>query len=262
MAVAIEKFVELIESVAPKELALDWDNSGLLIKCKETINSVLITLDVTPEIMKEAVERGCDMILSHHPLIFSAMKKIDNDDCTGALVMEFIRNGISLYCAHTSFDRARGGMGDALAEKLGLCDTKAPQGSEDDYMRVGKLKESLSGKEFAEVVKQRLECSILKVSDENFGAVENVAVAGGSGGELLAQAKKMGAEALVTGEAKHHQYLEARGLEILLIEAGHFETEQLFAKQIFSSLQSRLNEVQLHLDLKTAKHVSAPYSIV
>lgn len=262
MSAAIKDVIDLIEYAAPKELAYDWDNTGLLIKCSDRVEKMLITLDVTLEVIKEAVESGCDMILSHHPLIFSSMKSLSFDEYPNSLVIELIRNGISLYSAHTSYDRAQGGINDMLAELLGLIDVRTVGGDGEDLMRIGELKSAVGASELAELVKDKLGSKCVKLTDDKCCDIKRVAVIGGSGGDFALTAKQQGADALITGEAKHNHFLEAKDLGILLLVAGHYETEQIFANIIFNGLQSKLDELQLHLGLKIADSVCAPYSVV
>ena len=256
---SIDEFVRLIESVAPPELAEDWDNTGLLLRCSESVSRVLIALDVTDAVAQEAVENGCDMILAHHPLLFETIRTLDHRSAKHSVVMKLIRSGISLYAAHTSFDKAQGGINDALAEALGLTDITVAQ---DGLMRVGRLQKPCDKEAFLRHVRGVLGGGALRVSQTPVEEVETVAVVGGSGGDLATAAKAAGAQALVTGEAKHHHYVEATAHGVLLIEAGHFETESLFASQIFMSLQARLNEVQLDLALKKSKCERAPYAVI
>ncbi len=262
MSAAIKEVVSIIESIAPLRDAYEWDNSGLQIKCAERVNNMLITLDVTPQTVAEAKENGCDMILSHHPLIFDEMKSVDIDAYTDSIVMQLIKNDISLYCAHTSFDRAQGGLNDELAQSLGLLDIETIQEQGEGVLRIGRLEKFLSAAELADRVKETLLCSHVCLTDVDPGKIEMVGVVGGSGGDFAAAAKVHGAQALITGEAKHSHHLEAKGLGILIVEAGHYDTEKLFSKVLLSGLQLRIDEVQLHLGLKLSKQSGAPYNVV
>ena len=165
MSAAIKEVVSMIESIAPPQLAYDWDNSGLLIKCSDRVSRMLITLDVTPLTVEEAVQNGCDMILSHHPLIFSEIRTLSIDEYTDAIVMQLVKHGISLYSSHTSFDRARGGLNDILAEKLGLTDIETIQGPGEGLMRIGRLKKHNSRDELIDTVKRTLGCDMVSATD-------------------------------------------------------------------------------------------------
>ncbi len=260
MAVRIDEFVSLVEEIAPRSLAYEWDNTGLLLRCGDTVGSVLVCLDVTQAVADEAAARGCDMILAHHPLLFSPVKSLDYSHPTQGVLMSLVRNGISLYAAHTSFDRAPGGINDALAELLGLTDVE-PAGAEG-LMRIGVLPKPCMTELLAVRVKQSLGVTHVRISSGFKGLIERVAVLGGSGGEYAAEARMAGAQALITGEVKHHQWLEAASIGVLLIEAGHYDTERCFAGAIFGRLQLRINTLQLDLGLKMAECTQAPYLTV
>ncbi len=260
MPVTIDEFVRIVETAAPRELAYDWDNSGLLLRCGHTVSRVLIALDATMPVAQEAREKGCDMLLVHHPLIFSPVKALSLQNSADAVLMALIRSGISLYAAHTTFDRAAGGINDALAQTLGLSHVTAVSGEGELLMRVGELGQTLDKHAFIAHVKQALGIPTVKVSAADCGGITRVAVAGGSGGSFIAAAKNAGAQALVTGEAKHHHYIDAEAAGLLLIEAGHYHTECAFSDRIDMSLQSYLNEVQLDLGLIKAENDKAPYA--
>lgn len=259
MSVDIDEFVRIVERVAPRELAYPWDNSGLLLRCGDTVSRVLIALDATPAVAKEAKDKNCDMLLVHHPLLFSPLKSLSFDNAADAVLMTLIRSNISLYAAHTTFDRAQGGIGDALAQRLGLCDVMTVPDAGEMLMRVGELEQTLNKSELVTHVKQVLAVEAVKVSAGDFDGIKHVAVVGGSGGDFVAAAKSAGAQVLVTGEAKHHHFIEAAAAGLLLIEAGHFHTECAFAERIDMSLQSLINEVQLDLGLIKAENDKAPY---
>lgn len=260
MSVSIEEFVRIVETAAPKELAYDWDNSGLLLRCGDTVSRVLIALDATMAVAQEAREKGCDMLLVHHPLIFSPIKALSAQNSADAVLMTLIRAGISLYAAHTSFDRAAGGINDALAQKLGLISISAVLGDGESLMRVGELEPSLDKEAFIARVKTALGVSTVRVSASACARVARAAVVGGSGSDFVRAAKNAGAQALVTGEAKHHHFIEAAAAGLLLIEAGHYHTECAFTDRIDMSLQSYVNEVQLDLGLMKAENDKAPYA--
>ncbi len=260
MPVTIEEFVRIVETAAPKELAYDWDNSGLLLRCSDTVSRVLIALDATMAVAQEAKEKNCDMLLVHHPLIFSPMKALSLQNSTDTVLMALIRSGISLYAAHTTFDRAAGGINDALAQKLGLSHVTAVSGDGESLMRVGKLKPALDKQALIARVKTALGVPTVKISAANCGNISRVAVTGGSGGSFIMAARNAGAQALVTGEAKHQHFIDAAAVGLLLIEAGHYHTECAFSDRIDMSLQSYLNELQLDLGLMKAENDKAPYA--
>lgn len=254
MSVSIDDFVRVIESIAPPQLAESWDNTGLILRCGETVSKVLIALDVTDDIADEAIETGCDIILAHHPLIFEPVRYLDCRSANQHVVMRLIRDGISLYAAHTSYDEAIGGINDSLADRIGLCDVIA-----DGPIRIGNLNKPCGKDEFLSLIKNALGIDCLCVSKTRCGQISRIAVAGGSGGGFTAYAHKAGAQALLTGEAKHSHFIEASELGLTLVAAGHYHTECLFADSIFIGLQARLDEVQLDLALEKSKRCKALY---
>jgi dinuclear metal center YbgI/SA1388 family protein len=262
VSVAMDDFVRIVETVAPRSLAYEWDNSGLLLRLSDHVYSVLLTLDVTQATVDEAAELGCDMILTHHPTIFAPIKYLNYHQTTDALMISLVKAGISLYAAHTSYDRANGGMGDILSKQLGLYGIETVSDDGEDLMRTGFLPLPCGKDELADHIKTALGIRQLRISKTNCDTIHKLAVVGGSGGDFIAAAKKAGAKALITGEAKHHHFLEAAAQGVLLAEAGHFDTERYFVDAIFISLQSCLNEVQLSLDLKKSKCMQAPYEYV
>ncbi len=262
MPAATDDFVKAVESIAPLGLAYDWDNSGLILRCSNEAKRVLITLDVTNATADEAEKLSCDMILSHHPLIFEPVKTMSIDKAADAVIMRLVRSGISLYAAHTSYDRAGGGICDTLAKSLGLSQTEAVPGAGEDLMRIGYLQNPMDKGAFLEHVKQSLAVGTLRVSRSNAEKISRVAAVGGSGGSFIEAAKQSGADALVTGESKHHHFIEAEFNGVLLVEAGHYETERCFTEEVFMSLQSRLNELQLSLELFRANSAQSPYEYI
>ena len=230
-------------------MLMNGDNTGLILRCGDSIKRVLITLDVTSGTIDEAKELGCDMILSHHPAFFKPVRALDFHNASDAIVMKMIKEGISLYAAHTSFDRANGGMGDVLASKLKLKNIETVAGCGEYVMKTGYLKRPLSSDALVIYIKEMLEINSAQISYGGTEIIEKLAIVGGSGGDFINAAKKSGAKALLTGEAKHHHYIEAAELGILLITAGHYETERYFTEKVFMSLQSCVNELQLSVEL-------------
>ncbi len=262
MPVKTDDLISVIESIAPPSLAYEWDNSGMQIRCSDEINRVLIAFDVTTEIAAEAKEKSCDMIVSHHPLFFESLKSMDCGNATHATAMQLIKHGISVYSAHTPYDRAEGGIGDALASRLGLEAICTVSGGGEGLMRTGILSRPMRKGEFLEYIKKTLNVKTLRVSKSDIDTVKKAAVIGGSGGGFSTVAKNAGAQALVTGEAKHHHFIEAVETGVLLVEAGHFETERHFTPEVFISLQSRINALQLDVEIIKAQSVHPLYEYI
>ena len=214
---------EAIDRFAPFNTQLDFDNSGLLIGNKSNaVNKVAIALDATENTIKMAAAAGCQLLVTHHPIIFSPLKSIS--DCDLAYVA--IKSGVSVISAHTNLDAAVGGVNDCLAKVIGLKDIAPLNNSGEVPMaRIGKLS-AVSAKSFASHLKNSIGCGGVKFVT-NSGPISKVAVCGGAGGDFIEAAYESGAEAFVTGECKHHERLLAAKLGIGLFECGHYATEQV-----------------------------------
>lgn len=212
----VQQVYTYMEQLAPPALAESWDNVGLLVDCGRPVTGILTALDITPEVVEEARELGCELIVSHHPVIFKPLRAMGPKDPAFLLA----QNGISAICMHTNLDAAEGGVNDVLAGLLGLTDI-APFG-EGNIGRVGSV-QPMDARTLAQRCAQALHAHVKWVVAA--GPIQKLAVIGGSGGDLLAQAKAAGADALLTGEAGHHDAHDARAMGIGLIAAGHYCTE-------------------------------------
>ncbi len=221
---AIEAY---INAVAPFATAEEWDNVGLLVGSPTTpVSGVLVTLDVTPAAIEAAVAMGANLIVSHHPVIFDGLKSLPSDGMPYALAAA----GISAIAAHTNLDKAKGGVNDTLAALLGLEEVRA---TEDGMCRIGRLPAPLSANELAERTGAVLGTSVRVSGGEDIALV---AVCGGSGGDFIpALAGK--ADAFVTGEVKHHEWLDAARRGLTVVEAGHYATEAPVVEKLARRLQ-------------------------
>lgn len=231
----VYEIAEKIEKLAPKSLAEPWDNVGLMVGDEtQEVTAVFVTLDVTHAAVEQAIKQGANLIVSHHPLLFSPLKSVSEQTVTGSIVRQLIKNDISVYSAHTNFDKARGGMNDILAEKLGLNDIReyaddeciTPEGKAlDNIGRIGTLDTPTEMADFVDYVKNVLGCRAISYTGDLSDIVSSVAVASGSCGDLIYNAYNAGADVYVTSEIKHHEAQLALEIGINLIDAGHFETE-------------------------------------
>ncbi len=220
----VQNVYDTIQSIAPFESQMGFDNAGLLIGSDfQNVTKVGVVLDVTPAIIDQAINQGVDCIVSHHPIIFSGMHSISAQSS----VYRAIRNGIAVISAHTNLDAAIGGVNDILASELKLSNV-APLGLPDEPTpamgRIGILPKVMTDREFAVFVHERLHTRVKYVPTNK--TIERVAVCGGSGADFVDVAMSAGAQALVTAEVKHHVFLAAKEAGFMLVDAGHFETEQ------------------------------------
>ncbi len=261
----IEALLPVLRRIAPPQLAEEWDNVGLLVEPEASeVTRILVALDCTVEVAKEAREVGAQLVLTHHPLFLKPVRRISRSNPDTAAAYALIRSGIGLYAMHTNLDCAIGGVNDALASALGLTDVRPlllpelPLGEETQgFGRIGFLQTEMTLGVFARQVGEKLH-AVVRMGGEKERTVRRVAVLGGSGGDYVKQAKAANADVLVTGEVKHHQSLEALSLGLGIIEAGHYETECVVLEPLITGLQGALKEIQYKVDLLYAKSGRAP----
>ena len=215
------KFEERI----PAELREPWDNDGIMClpDGSAEIYRALVALDVTEEIVDYAIERGFDLIVSHHPLVFKPLASIDEENHISRKLIKLICSGISVFSFHTRADKFVGGVNDRLADLLGMYDTK-PFG-EGDLGRIGTIDEPMELQDFAYRVKQLTGSDVIRYAD-GYNDVYRVAVVGGDGKGYVKAAIDSGADTYISGRIGYNVMEEATEMGINLIEAGHFFTEQ------------------------------------
>lgn len=241
----VKDIAKVIERLAPKELAEKWDNVGLMVgDFEQEVSTVFVCLDVTSENVRCAIASGADLIVSHHPLIFSPLKRIVESDVSGSIIRELIQNNISVYSAHTNLDNADGGMNDILAEKLGLEDvrpfTDEEKADSDGIGRIGKLDTTMELADFVDFVKNVLGCRSIRSVGEPTENISTVALCTGAGGDGIFTAYRAGADAYVTSDIRHHEAQLAYELGINLVDAGHFETENTICEFMKDYLEENL----------------------
>ncbi len=243
----LKDWLAVMEEIAPRALAADFDNVGLLVGTDRTdICQVLVALDCTPAVAREAVERGADLVLTHHPSFFSGVKRILPDDPDTAATFILLRGGVGHFVAHTNLDAATGGVNDVLCGLLGLAE--AGPLPPDGLGRVGTLRGMTGLSDFSRRVARALNAPVRFTGDPQ-AIVRKVCVVGGSGGSELAQAAAAGADTFVTGELKHSAALAAGTLGVNCVVAGHYETEAVVLPNLIERLQAATNGVQYHLAL-------------
>ncbi|MDO4493834.1 MAG: Nif3-like dinuclear metal center hexameric protein [Clostridia bacterium] len=228
-------FVKLMETIAPPELALGFDNPGLLIDpAEEEIAKVMLALDATPAVVREAAEWGAQLILTHHPLFFSPVKHVLKRDPETAAAWLMLKKGIGLYAAHTNLDAAEGGVNDALMAALGV--TVTEKLGEEQLGRAGVLPETMPLAEFAKLCAEKLGTHPA-YTGKGDTPVKKVACVSGAGASEMELAVAAGADAFVTGEIKHHETLAADVLGMPVVVCGHYETERVVLEPLKERLE-------------------------
>ena len=234
----VKDIVKVIEDFAPLSVQEGWDNCGLCVGSPEDeVSSVLLALDCTPELVDEAVSCGADMIVTHHPLIFSGLKRITPDDLVGAAVIKAVKAGISIYAAHTSADKVLEGVSGAMAARLGLVNVKvlADESEGVGLGAVGDLLQPLTSQQAIELVKERFGLKCLKTSKPIDGLITRVAMCGGSGASLIGEAQKSGAQLYISGDISYHNYFTREGF--MIMDVGHYESEIEIVDILFSLIK-------------------------
>lgn len=234
----LKKVIEILEKEFPKELAFEWDNVGLLAGEENAeIKTVLVTLDVTPAVVEEAKTTGAELILSHHPIMFSGVKQVTDATTDGQILREAIKNNINIYAAHTNCDIAKNGINKYLADLFSLSQIKYLE--ENAPVRIGSLKKEMPAADFINEVKKKLSTPFVRVCGDTKSAVKKIAVGSGACADYIEKARRAGADLMVTADVKYHEMLEAREKGIIIVDAGHYPTEivvmDIFHKQLLDS---------------------------
>lgn len=238
----LEDFCRQMDRIAPPELAMEYDNVGLLIapECNE-IRKVLVALDCTPITADEAISWDADLLLTHHPILFHPVKNLAGDHAEMVAIRKLMRHGIGHFAAHTNLDACEGGVNDTLAACLGLRSVRSLPS--EPLGRMGELSKPIPFSEFVSQIESRLHTTVLCIGSPD-AVIRTVGLIGGGGGGEAPKAWQDGCDAYVTGEMHHHESLEAQRCGICCAVAGHYETEVLVLKSLIDRLQTEENDVQ------------------
>lgn len=233
----VKDFYEYLNALAPFETQEDWDNSGMLIgDMNAEVTKAAIVLDITPEAVKQAKELGANLIISHHPVIFHAVKSVTK----GSVPFELIANGINAVCCHTPLDIATGGTNDTLAELLGF-DVHVGENPILRFADIGETNAEKLAKHIADTLGTKV-----RFSDAG-RPINRIAICTGSGSSLIEEAGEI--DAFITGDAGHHDFLDAVQAGITLIAAGHFETENPVVPVLRKKLSEKFSGIEI-IELK------------
>lgn len=240
----VREIEQALFELAPREGAMDWDNVGHLLGDPDSqVSRVLVALDITEDVADEALAHGCELIVAHHPVMncrWLPVQSVRSDTPQGHLLLKLLRNGISAICMHTNLDVAWGGVNDILAEKLKLVD---PGPLCDNGMgRVGRLEEPMDLADFVRFVSRSLGCNGVRYAGAG-KPVCRMAVGGGACGDFEDDAIRAGCDTFVTADLSYHQFLDAKGKGINLIDAGHFPTEDPVCEKLVQYVSDRFQEL-------------------
>lgn len=240
----IIEVVNALERFAPLPLQEDYDNAGLQVGLTEgEVSGALLCLDVTEDIVDEAIANGCNLIVSHHPLIFHKLRRLSDEDYVQRTVMKAVKHDVAIVAMHTNMDAALGGVNFKIAEKLGL---SAPRffgkmqevdGEKGGEGVIGAFSEAMAADDFVALIKERFDVECVMTNELLRRPIKTVALCGGAGDFLLPDAVRAGADAFITGEMHYHQYFGYEQV-IQIAVLGHYQSEQ-FTKEIFRDIIAR-----------------------
>ena len=245
--------MKVIETTYPKHAALEWDNVGLLIgRMDKDVKKIYVALDATDEVIDKAIALEADMLITHHPLLFSPLKQITDEHFIGGRVVKLLQHDISYYAMHTNYDVL--GMANLSGEILGLSEMEVLEVTDSEKMegigRVGFLANEMSLRECCELVKERFQLEGVKVFGNLDKKVKRVAISPGSGKHMTEIALAKEAEVFVTAEIDHHEGIDAVAQGMAIIDAGHYGLEHIFIKDIAGLLEAMLSDVEVVMEGK------------
>lgn len=222
----VRDVVEAIERFAPASIQESWDNTGLQVgNLQDEVHGILVGFDCTADLVREAVQNGCDMVVTHHPLLFSGLKRVDREDPVGEAVIEAVKNGVAVYSAHTSADKVPQGVSFAMASRLGLENVRilCEDGPDSGLGAIGDFPKAMPAVEALKLVKKAFSLDMMRTSRIDDVMVKNVAMCGGSGSSLIEDARAQGAQLYLCGDISYHHFFTPDGF--ILADIGHFESE-------------------------------------
>ena len=240
----IKQITDVIERFAPLGWQESYDNAGLIVgRPDDEVHKALLAVDVTEEVLDEAEAEGCDIVLTHHPIVFHALKRFNSADPVQRCVERAIRSRIALYACHTNLDSAPEGMSWRLAEMLGVGKLEVLQPSEAGegvgFGVVGELPDAVDTVEFMRFIQRRLEVKAIRHSDTATSAVRRVAVCTGAGASLIGDARRAGADIYITADLKYNDFMTP-DKALTVADIGHFESEYCAIEILFDILSKNL----------------------
>ena len=234
----LREIINSIESVAPRSAQENWDNSGMQVgDTGRDITSVLLTTDITEDVVSEAIEYGCQLVISHHPLLFHGLKQVCGQTPQARVVEMAIKHDIAIYSAHTNLDSVVGGINTRLAERLGVTGYRllvTGENGQTGLGAIGTLPEPVNYLDFIEQIRKTLDCSYVRYTRPAKELIRTVAVCGGSGAEFIETAIEQGADVYLTADCKYHEFQDA-DQRIGLIDIDHWYSER-HAREIFRDM--------------------------
>jgi dinuclear metal center YbgI/SA1388 family protein len=272
MSLKVRDIQRIMEEYAPVCLKEDYDNVGLMIGDIEAeVTSILVALDCTMQVIDEAIEKGCSLILTHHPLLFVKPRTITSETLKGRKILKIIRNNISLYSSHTNLDSVKDGINDLAVQLLEFNDykvdiiEKAKIVQYEDDCGIGRLitlKNEISLNELCMRVKKAFDLKVIRYSGDKNKTIRKIAIINGSGEDFFGISKKLGADCIITGDTSYHFVSDISEEGVCIIDAGHFNTEWPAVKRFAQSLEKTLREKGYENKIYISEACEDPYKII
>lgn len=260
----LSDIIDFMNEFCPPSLAFSGDNVGLIEGRRDKeIKRVLLTLDVDEKVASEASELGCDMIISHHPLMFHAIKRLTDKDPMQRTLMSLVKNDIALFSAHTNLDCVRGGLNDYLAEKLGIKESSVIEtvgninGIDHGFGRIGRIDEGITLADMLKKCTLALGTPFVKYVGNPDKKISTVALNCGGGADEIDICIEMGVDLFITGDVKYNPARDAYENGMALIDAGHYETEHI----VCELLENKLSEVFSDVEFIVSKENKPVFSL-
>ena len=268
MTATVSHIIRALEDLAPSRLAEEWDNVGLQLGHPAwPVGRILVALDPTPGVVEEAIRDGVNLIVTHHPLIFRPLRKLDLATVSGALMQRLIEHRVAVVTAHTNLDSVQGGINDILTEILGLSNISVLQPAATDEPhcglgRVGELAQPVPLGTLAADIKQGMGLSQIRYAGDPQQRVARVAVCSGSGSSLLEVFLASPAEVFVTGDVRYHDARDIEAHRRGIIDIGHFESERIIVQHLAERLSAWLAAEGLRASVERAESEATPFKSV
>lgn len=268
MSLKLKDIIKIIETeYAPLDFKLDFDNVGLMVgNDNEDINSILVALDCTLKVIEEAKKLGCNLIITHHPILFKSPKNITTETLLGKKIIELIKSNINVYSSHTNLDAVPYGINELVMSILGFKNYSIIEknsfefkGNEVGIGRIVELEKVITLEKLCNKVKTSLSIESLKYAGEDNKLIKKIAVINGSGTDLLASAKRLGADCVITGDTTYHYVSDYVEEGMAIIDAGHFETEWPSMKVVANLLEEKLNSIDKTIKVYISEESVSPY---
>lgn len=271
MSLKVKDIIRIMEGYAPSKLKVDYDNVGLMVgDSNAEVTSILVALDATLEVIEEAIEKNCNFILTHHPILFLKPKTITMDNLLGKKIIKLVKNDINVYSSHTNLDSVENGINDIATKMLGyneftiIENTLVPEynNGKNGIGRLIKLETPVKLKDLCEKVKSSFNTPFIRYVGEESKEVSTIAVVNGSGEDFFAISKAKGADCIITGDTTYHYVSDIKEEDVAIIDAGHFATEwppMISFGKIFEKL---LRESNFNNKVYISEKMQNPYKFI